>query len=121
LIATTTLGGKAGWTPATRLVVEARQPMDAESPTPFAGDLTWHTELSRYVVVAKVLARQQHDLRPHDIAMRRRILFAAGLQFGSLLLGEPDHERAAPWHDASSWLRRTLSCRHESVKIRHRI
>jgi hypothetical protein len=70
LIATTTLGGKAGWTPATRLIVEARQPMDAESLTPFARDLAWHTELSRYAVVAEPLARQQHDLRPHNITMR---------------------------------------------------
>jgi hypothetical protein len=56
--------------PATRLIVEARQPMDAESLTPFARDLAWHTELSRYAVVAEPLARQQHDLRPHNITIR---------------------------------------------------
>jgi hypothetical protein len=70
LIATMTLGGKAGWTPATRPVVEAGEPMGVEPLAPLAGDLAWHAELSRYAVVAKPLARQEHDLRSHDVAMR---------------------------------------------------
>jgi len=70
LIATTTLGGKADWTPATRPVVEAGQPMGAEPLAPFAGDLAWHAEQSCYAVVAKPLARQEHSLRPHDVAIR---------------------------------------------------
>jgi hypothetical protein len=90
--------------------------MDAEPLTPFTGDLAWHAELSGYAVVAKPLARQEHDLRSHDIAIRRRILLAARLQFGSLIFGQSDHERAPPRHDGSSMLRRTLSCRHESAQ-----
>jgi hypothetical protein len=70
LIATTTLGGKAGRTPATLPVLEARQPIGAEPLAPFAGDLAWHAELGRYAVVAKTPARQEHDLRPYDVAMR---------------------------------------------------
>src|SRR4249920_1791044 len=53
LIATTTPGGKAGWTPATRPVLEAVQPIGAEPLAPFAGDLTRHAELSRDAVVTK--------------------------------------------------------------------
>ena len=41
-------------------------------------------------------------------AIRRCILFAASLQFGSLVLGKPDHKGAPSWHDRSSWIRRTL-------------
>jgi hypothetical protein len=44
--------------------------MGAEPLAPFAGDLAWHAELSRYAVVAKPLARQQHDLRPNDVTIR---------------------------------------------------
>jgi hypothetical protein len=70
LIATTTLGGKAGWTPATRPVVETAEPMGAEPLAPFAGNLAWHAELSCDAVVARSLARQEYDLRPHDVTMR---------------------------------------------------
>jgi hypothetical protein len=70
LIATTTLGGKAGWSPAARSVVETRQAVATEPLTPLARDLARHAELSRDAVVAKPLTRQKHDLRPHDIAIR---------------------------------------------------
>jgi hypothetical protein len=36
---------------------------------PFAGNLAWHAEPSRNLIVAKALACQQHNLRPHDIAI----------------------------------------------------
>jgi hypothetical protein len=116
LIATTTLGGKAGWSPAARSVVETRQSVDTEPLTPFAGDLAWHAELSRYAIVAKPFARQEHDLRSYDIAIRRRILLAARLKFGSLIVSQLDHERASPRHDDFSMQRRALSCRHESAQ-----
>jgi hypothetical protein len=70
VIATTTLGGKAGWSPAARSVVEARQPISIEPSAPLAGDLARHAKPRRYAVVAKSLARQEYDLGPHDVAMR---------------------------------------------------
>jgi hypothetical protein len=114
LIATTTLGGKAGWPPAAWSVVETRQPLKTEPLTPLAGDLAWQAKLSCYPIVAEPPAREQYDLRPHDIAIWQRILFAANLQLDLLVFGEPDYERALPRHDISSHPRRTLSCRHES-------
>jgi len=76
----------------------------AEPLTPLAGYLAWHAELSRYAIVAKPLARQEHDLRSHDIAIRRCILLAASLKFGSLIVGQLDHERASPRHHELSAL-----------------
>jgi hypothetical protein len=70
LIATTASGGKAGWSPAPGPLFEARKPVDPEAMAPFAGDLARHAEPSRDLVVAKALARQEHNLRPHDIAIR---------------------------------------------------
>jgi hypothetical protein len=70
LIATTTLGGKAGRSPAAWSVVETGQPLDTEPLPPLAGDLAGQAELCRYPIVAETLARKQHDLRPHDSAIR---------------------------------------------------
>jgi hypothetical protein len=70
LIATTTLGGKPRRSPAAWPIVQASQPIDTEPLAPLAGDLTWHAELDRYAVVAKSLARQEHDLRPYHVAVR---------------------------------------------------
>jgi hypothetical protein len=69
LIATTTLGGKAGWSPAAWSIVETRQPLKTEPLTPLAGDLAWQAKLSCYPIVAEPPAREQYDLRPHDIAI----------------------------------------------------
>jgi hypothetical protein len=70
LIATTTLGGKVRWSPAARSVVQTGQPIGTEPLAPLAGDLAWHAELGCYAIVAKSLARQEHDLRPHYVAVR---------------------------------------------------
>jgi hypothetical protein len=37
---------------------------------PLADDLTWCVEMLRDPVVTETLARQQHDLRPHNVAIR---------------------------------------------------
>jgi hypothetical protein len=58
LTATTTLGGKAGGAPATRLLLQARQPEDAEPFSPFADDLAWGIEASRGDVIGQALCRQ---------------------------------------------------------------
>src|SRR6476646_2054654 len=58
LIATTTPGGKAGWSPAARLLVETRQPLVIETLTPLADDLARHAQTCGDAIVAKPLARQ---------------------------------------------------------------
>jgi hypothetical protein len=70
LIATTASGGKAGRSPAPRPLFEARQPVNTEATAPFAGDLASHAELSRDLIIAKALARQENNLCPNDIAIR---------------------------------------------------
>jgi hypothetical protein len=70
LIATIASGGKAGRSSAPGSLFEARQPLDPEATAPFAGNLARHAELSGDLVVAKPLACQEHNLRPHDIAIR---------------------------------------------------
>src|SRR4249919_2796401 len=59
LIATTTPGGKAGWSPAARLLVEARQTLVIEALTPLADDLARHAQTCSDALVAKPLARQE--------------------------------------------------------------
>jgi integrase len=55
-----------------------------------ADDLARHAQTCGDAIVAKPvakpLARQEHDLGPHDITMRRRILLGPSVQFGLLLL-----------------------------------
>src|ERR1019366_6505406 len=70
LIATTILGGKAGWSPASRQFAETRQSHCMRALTPFADDLTWCVEMLRDPVVAEPLACQQHNLRPHNVTIR---------------------------------------------------
>jgi len=64
-----TSGGKAGWSPAARSIFEASQTVGPEPVTPLAGDLARRTQPSRDLVVAETFARQQHNLRPHHIAI----------------------------------------------------
>jgi hypothetical protein len=55
LIATATLGGKAGRPPAARLFVETRKPLHVEAPTPLADDLARHVEAECDTIVAMPL------------------------------------------------------------------
>jgi hypothetical protein len=70
LIATATLGGKAGWAPASRFIVKTSEPADIEAPPPLTDDLAWHIEAGSDAVVAKPLARQEDDFSPHNVTMR---------------------------------------------------
>jgi hypothetical protein len=70
LIATTTLGGKAGWSPATRLLVQAWKSLGIETPTPLTDDLARQAQACGDAVVAKPFARQKHDLGTHNITIR---------------------------------------------------
>src|SRR5215471_12162152 len=82
LIATATLGGKAGRSPATRLFVKTRKPQGIEASTPLADDLAWHIEASRDTVVALSLARQEYDLGSHDLPVGQRVVPRPRFQFG---------------------------------------
>ena len=67
---TTRLGGKAGWTPAARLLVEAREAVAVEALAPLADDLARRVQAGADVVVAETGRGQQHDLGADDITIR---------------------------------------------------
>jgi hypothetical protein len=70
LIATTILGGKAGWTPASRKFVEAGEALIVKTPPPLADNLAWCVEMLGDAGVPEALTRQQHDLRPYNVTIR---------------------------------------------------
>jgi hypothetical protein len=70
LIATTILGGKAGWTPTSWKFVEASETFIVKTPAPLADNLTWCVEMVRDAGVPETLTRQQHDLRPDNVTIR---------------------------------------------------
>lgn len=65
-----TLGGKAGWAPATRLLVEAPEPVLEEAVTPFADDLPRGVQARADLLVAETTGGQEHDLRADDVSIR---------------------------------------------------
>ena len=70
LIATTILGGKAGWAPASWTLIEPRKALIVKTPTPLADNLTWCVEMLRDAGVAQTLTRQQHDPGAHNVTIR---------------------------------------------------
>tara|TARA_B100000959_G_scaffold131904_1_gene138252 strand:- start:297 stop:566 length:270 start_codon:yes stop_codon:yes gene_type:complete len=70
LIATTTLGGKAGRTPASGLFLQPREAVLEEAMAPFADDLPRGIEPCRDLVVAQATRREEHDLGADDISIR---------------------------------------------------
>jgi hypothetical protein len=70
LIVTTTLGGKAGWSPAAWLFFETREPLAIEALSPLADSLARHGEAGCNAIVAKSLAGQKHDLGSDNVAVR---------------------------------------------------
>jgi hypothetical protein len=67
---TRTLGGKAGWTPAARLLVEAREAVLEEAMPPLADDLSWRVQPRANLVVAETNGREEHNLGADDIPIR---------------------------------------------------
>jgi hypothetical protein len=67
---TMTLGGKAGWTPAARLLIEAREAVLEEAMTPLTDDLSWRVQARPDLVVAQAAGCEQHDLGADDITIR---------------------------------------------------
>jgi hypothetical protein len=70
LIATTTLGGKAGWTPAAGLLVQPCEALFEEPFAPLADDLTRRIEPCGDLIIAETLGSIEDDLGPHHISIR---------------------------------------------------
>jgi len=66
----TRMGGKAGFTPASRLRLKARQSGQSESLTPLADDLTGRVEPGGDDIVAQSLIGEENDFGPDHIAIR---------------------------------------------------
>jgi hypothetical protein len=67
LTSTTTLGGKAGCAPASRLFLKAGYSVVEKPVAPFANDLPWRIESRGDEIVAESLGRQQDDLRADNV------------------------------------------------------
>jgi hypothetical protein len=65
-----TLGGKTGWTPAARLLVEARQAVLEEAMAPFADDLPRRVQARPDLVVPETGGREEHNLGADNITIR---------------------------------------------------
>jgi hypothetical protein len=67
---TSTTGGKAGWTPAARFLVEAREAVEVEALAPLADDLARRVQAGPDLVVAEAGRGGQDDLGAHDVTIR---------------------------------------------------
>src|SRR6266436_4012034 len=70
LTSTTTLGGKAGCAPASRLFLKAGHSVFKETVAPFADDLARCIESRGDEIVAESLGGQQDNLRADDVTIR---------------------------------------------------
>jgi hypothetical protein len=68
-----TLGGKAGWAPASRCFLQARQAVVEKPLPPFADDLSRQVETRGDDIIPEAGCCQENDFRAHDLAIRRRI------------------------------------------------
>ena len=94
---TTRLGGKAGWTPAARFLVEAGEAVAVEALAPFADDLARRLQAGPNLVVAEPRGREEDDLGADDVAIRRRISTRSGFQLAPFRARETDDEWAGTW------------------------
>jgi len=67
---TMTLGEKAGWSPAARLLIEAREALVKEAVAPLADNLPRRIQALRDDIVGEALGGQQDQLRADDVAIR---------------------------------------------------
>src|SRR6059036_92885 len=70
LIVTTTLGGKAGSSPAAGLFIKACQAVLEEALAPFADDLPRGIEPCSDLVIGEPQGSVEDDLGPHDVSIR---------------------------------------------------
>jgi hypothetical protein len=64
------LGGKAGWTPAPRLLIEAREAVVEEAMPPLTDDLAGRVHARADLVVAQAGGGEEHDFGADDITIR---------------------------------------------------
>jgi hypothetical protein len=67
---TTTLGGKAGRTPAARLLVEAREAEAVKALAPLADDLPRRVQPGADRIVVEPGGREEDDLGANDVSIR---------------------------------------------------
>jgi hypothetical protein len=67
LTATTTLGGKAGWSPAPRLFLQPREALLKEPFAPLTDDLSWRIKLGCDLVIVQTLGRVENDFGPNNV------------------------------------------------------
>lgn len=67
---TTRLGGKAGLTPASRFILEARQAGQAEAFAPLTDDLAWGVESQGDDLIGKALGGEEDDFGADYLAIR---------------------------------------------------
>jgi hypothetical protein len=67
---TTTVGGKAGWPPASRLFFQAREALLKEPVAPLADNLPWGIQTRRDDVIGQALGGQEDQLGPDDVSIR---------------------------------------------------
>ena len=108
LTSTTTLGGKAGWTPASRCFLQARQAFIEKALPPLADDLAREVETRGNDIVREASRSQEDDFRTNDVAIRRRILARPRLQSRPLVARERDEKRAPSRHQMWSAARRNV-------------
>src|SRR5215468_8094603 len=70
LTSTTTLGGKAGCSPASRLFLKAKHSVLKEPVAPFADDLARRIETGGNDIVAEPVGGEQDDLRADNVSIR---------------------------------------------------
>src|SRR3989449_1806912 len=115
MTSTTTLGGKAGCAPASRLFVQPRQALVEEPLPPFTDDLALQTEARGDDVVAETVGCQQDNLRANDVSIRRRIFGRPLLERRSFFASEPNGERTLSRH--ASWFAAVESVPSEAGRV----
>jgi hypothetical protein len=108
LTSTTTLGGKAGWTPASRRFLEAGQTVLKEALSPLADDLTREVETRGDDIVSEAGRSQENDFRADDVSIRRRIFARHRFQRCAFVVTERDEKRAPSRHQMASVARSTV-------------
>ena len=108
LTSTMTLGGKAGWTPASRCFLEARKPFFKEAFPPLANDLASEVEPRSDDIVTETGRGQKDDFRANDVPIRRRIRARARLQDRPLVASERDEKGASSRHQMWSAAERNV-------------
>jgi hypothetical protein len=70
LIETTTLGGKAGRSPASRSLLQTHEALFEEALAPLAHHLPWRVESGSDLIVVQTLGGIEDNLSANDISIR---------------------------------------------------